>query len=811
MRSRPAASILRAVAVAAALAPAAPARAGVAEGWYVLRGRSNMKIGNYRAAVEAYQKAVELDPGNREASRALGIAYEKNGETDRAIAQFDRYLERFHDDPEIAFRQARYLGWSRYGYRRGDAIRYYRMGLARQDDPVRRHELARLLANDRATLDEALEEYRRLLARDGGNRALRAEYQKLLLWDERHRGEAADELARDADERPGDGDAQLRVARLLAGDPARAGAAAERYRKAIDARPKDAALRLELARFLLGAKRKPEALDAYQGALELRPGDGALRLEYARLLLGERGRRADGVAELGRCVEARPKDRALRLEYARVLLGEPGRRADALEQYRRALAQEGDAKTRLEYARVLLGEPGRRAEALEQYRLALEGQNDPKVRLEYARLLAGEPERRDEALAQYQTLTATTPQSREVRLAYARLLGARRDTTPDAIAQYERAVEARPDDVEAHAGLARAYAWSGEGDRALLHASAALEQDPSRHDLAALRAELERGREPWAGGAARALAVDRGEGSVSGQRAGVRASRDATAFGRLTVEAGAARYAGEGTTASGAYAVVDVEGRPDAGTRVDARFSYDGVREGAAAAGGRLALTRGRGEGAWTLSLERRARDDSATALLGGGPAAARLGLATENAAALGFGFGAGALRVDLRPCGGVVTHATTEANAFVGGTAALGGALAEGGGWTLRAALETSAMHYASDRSALAVATPVAGAATPPRPSDGYFSPALFLGETARLVLSKEVALAWRVEAALGPALQFVADDAGQGLHLGGEARVALWHRAGDRFWWSLAAKGERVGDAYSRFDVEGAAGVMF
>ncbi|MFL5274653.1 MAG: tetratricopeptide repeat protein, partial [Anaeromyxobacteraceae bacterium] len=303
MRSPRTASILRALAVAAALAPAAPARAGVAEGWYVLRGRSNMKIGNYKAAIEAFQKAVELEPSSREAQRSLAIAYEQNGETDRAIAQLDRYLERFHDDPEMAFKQARHLGWSRYGYRRADAIRYYRMGLAQRDDPARRLELARLLGRDRETLDEALAEWRLLLAREPGNRAWRAEYEKLLLWDERHRGEAIAELSRDADADPSDLDLQLRVARMMAADPTRAAAAAERYRKVLAARPADAALQLELARWLLGAKRRGEALDAYGRALELRPGDADLRLEYARLLLGDKRRRAEGVAEMGRAVE----------------------------------------------------------------------------------------------------------------------------------------------------------------------------------------------------------------------------------------------------------------------------------------------------------------------------------------------------------------------------------------------------------------------------------------------------------------------------------------------------------------------------
>ncbi|HEX8907689.1 MAG TPA: tetratricopeptide repeat protein, partial [Anaeromyxobacteraceae bacterium] len=212
---------------------AAPARAGVTEEWYLLRGRSNMQIKNYRAAVEAYQKAFELNPGSREASRNLALAYELNGETDRAIAQLDRYLSRFDDDPELAFKQARWLGWSRYGYRRADAIRYYRMGLARQDDPARRRELARLLGRDRATLDEALVQYRMLLAAAPGDAALRAEYQKLLLWDPRHRQEAIAELGREAEARPGDAALQLRLARLLAEERGREDEAAERFRRAL--------------------------------------------------------------------------------------------------------------------------------------------------------------------------------------------------------------------------------------------------------------------------------------------------------------------------------------------------------------------------------------------------------------------------------------------------------------------------------------------------------------------------------------------------------------------------------------------------
>jgi cellulose synthase operon protein C len=123
--------LARALALAAVLWAPERAGAGLTEEWYLLRGRSNLKIGNYRAAIEAYAHALEKNPASREASRSLAIAYERNGQTDEAVAQLDRYLARFQDDPEMAFRQARWLGWSRYAYRRGDAIRYYRMGLGR--------------------------------------------------------------------------------------------------------------------------------------------------------------------------------------------------------------------------------------------------------------------------------------------------------------------------------------------------------------------------------------------------------------------------------------------------------------------------------------------------------------------------------------------------------------------------------------------------------------------------------------------------------------------------------------------------------
>lgn len=100
------------------------AAASLKESWYLDRGRANMEIGNYKAAIEAFQEVVKINPNNREGMRTLGLAYELQGLTAKAIEQFDKYLEKFHDDVEIAFKQADYLGWSRYAYRKKDAIKY---------------------------------------------------------------------------------------------------------------------------------------------------------------------------------------------------------------------------------------------------------------------------------------------------------------------------------------------------------------------------------------------------------------------------------------------------------------------------------------------------------------------------------------------------------------------------------------------------------------------------------------------------------------------------------------------------------------
>lgn len=310
------------------------------EWWYVLRARANMKIGNYRAAIESYEKAAALNPRNREALKQLGVANEKQGLTTKAIEAYDRYLARFDDDPDVAFKQADILGWERYAYRRDDAIRYYRMGLARREDLARRHKLARLLARDRADAGAALAEYRKLLAARPADAKWRAEYRELLLWDPKHVDEAIAEYRRAERERPGDFEVKRRLAELIARQNPRSDEAADRYGELVRRRPDDAKLRLVHAE-LLGSdpRKRARAIEAYREAVGLNPRY-ELRETYADLLSSEPTRRGDAVLQYRTLLRERPNDVGVRLKLAGLLSAKRADARAAIAEYEAVLERD---------------------------------------------------------------------------------------------------------------------------------------------------------------------------------------------------------------------------------------------------------------------------------------------------------------------------------------------------------------------------------------------------------------------------------------------------------------------------------------
>jgi tetratricopeptide (TPR) repeat protein len=460
------------------------------EKWYLERGRTNMEIGNYKAAIEAYQKAAKIDPNNREAMKQLGVAYEKQGLTTEAIKQYDRYLERFKDDADIAFKQADYLGWSRFAYRREDAIKYYKMGLAVRDDTDRRHKLAQLLGRDRKQLDEAVTEYRTLLKAQPNNAEWRAEYRKLLLWDDKYMKEAIQEYRQLSQQKKGDFETDHTLAQLIARQDPKSDEARKLYADLVKRKPKDDALRREYTDLLSGsAPHRSEAIEEFR-KLAASDQNPETRHKLARLLAEDRSHLDEAIAEYRKLLEAQPNNAQWREEYRKLLLWGEGHTAEAIKEQRKVVAanpkdidakrtlaqllarenpnseearsltaevlksRPNDAALRQEYADLLSGDASRRGAAIEEYQTLLAKDSSPETRHKLARLMAGDPAHRDEAVEQYRTLLSAQPDNPAWRDEYRQLLLSDEKYRPDAVREYRRITNERPGDVEAKHTLA---------------------------------------------------------------------------------------------------------------------------------------------------------------------------------------------------------------------------------------------------------------------------------------------------------------------------------------------------------------------
>lgn len=305
----------------------------IKESWYMSRGKANMNIKNYNAAIEAFEKLIEIDPNNREAMKLLGQAYESQGLTTKAVEHYDRYLKKYPDDAEIAFKQANILEWSRFSYRGNDAVAYYRIGLAIKDDPVQRHRLAKLLSKNKETLSDALKEYRILIKGDPKNKALGDEYRKLLVWDEQYVSEAVKEYERAVKLYPGDRGIRLQLARLYAKDDDHTDEAIREYKALAAQKPDDLSLREEYAKALAKSRSHfDEAKVEFEYILSKRNTYGT-RLAYADLISQDKDMRGEALAQYRQLLDQKPDQTEVRYKYASLLSAEKKDLDKAIAQY----------------------------------------------------------------------------------------------------------------------------------------------------------------------------------------------------------------------------------------------------------------------------------------------------------------------------------------------------------------------------------------------------------------------------------------------------------------------------------------------
>lgn len=148
-------------------------------------------------------------------------------------------------------------------------------------DAEARLELARTLSYLKR-YDEALREYRKLLAARPDDGAVRAEYGQVLFWS----GDAKAAYAEISRVPPGQLSAEARLALAdLAVAEGRFDQAAALFAERVKTVPDDLVAQFKLAEVLSWLKRYDESLALYRGLLDARPADVQLRRRYAMVLM----------------------------------------------------------------------------------------------------------------------------------------------------------------------------------------------------------------------------------------------------------------------------------------------------------------------------------------------------------------------------------------------------------------------------------------------------------------------------------------------------------------------------------------------
>jgi cellulose synthase operon protein C len=389
-------------------------------------------------------------------------------------------------------------------------------------------------------------------------------------------------------------------------------------------------------------------------------------------------------------------------------------------------------------------------------------------------------------------------------LKLARLLSAARRDAQAAIAEYDAVLARDPNNAEAHEGLAQAWAWVGDRDRALHHANLARRFGSDPRETARLRGDLERGREYSVGPIARGL-VQSGErfrgskAELRGVVVGARARGDVTPFVSLGLEAGFEDYfrsrrgdQAKNNQAAG-YFELDGEYRLSPKQRVELGVGYHALTATARDVVGRGAFVSEGERFVWRAGFARTLRFDSFAALAGESVAGDPIGAARENRFYGRFERPGETWSASIEPYAGWVSARRSDANPFVGLRGEIGATLGELSVFRFRPFYRANVLHY---RDAAFGLDPTADDPAP----GGYFSPQLFVEQVPGLAIEGRLGRRHELDLSGGPAAQFVDEGNGIRFELGGQGRFAYSFALRESFIWSIEANFMRIGSAYTR-----------
>jgi tetratricopeptide (TPR) repeat protein/serine/threonine protein kinase len=389
-------------------------------GYQLLQGKDHM------GAVRYFSAAVSIQPESVTAHNNLGVALDKQGKVDEAVAEYRKAVAL---DPKEAHAHSNLGGALKDQGKLDEAVAECRKAIALDPKFAFAHNNLGRALNAQGKVDEAVAEYRKAIAL--GSKLALAHYNLgLALTDQGKVDEAVAE-----------------------------------YRKAIALDPKFALAHTNLGIALAYQKKLDEAVEECRKAIALDP-TYALAHTNLGAALRERGKLDEAVAEYRKAIALDPKHTGTHTNLG-VALYDQGKRDEAVAEFRTAIALDPKYALAHDGLGNALYEQRKLDEAVAECRKAIE--LDPK--LANAHITLGialcDQGQRDEGVTEFRKAIALDP---KLTKAHYNLGVALKDQgkLDDAIAEHRRAVEIDPKLTFGHYGLAVALQAKGQLDEAIV-------------------------------------------------------------------------------------------------------------------------------------------------------------------------------------------------------------------------------------------------------------------------------------------------------------------------------------------------------
>lgn len=361
---------------------------------HAARGYLHWHMRKFEPAAADLRKAIELNPQREELQdllKTLGRVYTAAGEMEQAKKTWLELVERYPDDVMVVEELAELLADEG---QTDDAIAQFEKLRAIGEDDYLKLKAAQQIAEmkiQQQKFEEATALYSDLLDNLAPGSWLRNEARRMLEEAYRRKGEN-EEIVRfytkwmetHAD------DVEMQVA---LGDAFRGlqqnEKAEETYRKVIERAPSRADAREALAETLLDQGKQTEATDQYRIIAEASPGEAEVWERLGSVIFDdaarpEAERRAEAIAAWRNILGQRPTDATRAIRTAEILRSRQCE-AEALEHYRKAIELAPEDLAHYEYLGDYLHQLGRKDEALAAWRMMVEG---PRATLDNWRRLA---------------------------------------------------------------------------------------------------------------------------------------------------------------------------------------------------------------------------------------------------------------------------------------------------------------------------------------------------------------------------------------------------------------------------------------